>query len=568
MTARQLLLDIAEELVVDLFAGGGGASTGIERAIGRHVDIAVNHSPDAISMHEANHPQTEHFCCDVWEVDPVHVVRGRQVGLMHMSPDCTHHSQARGGQPRSAKIRSLPWVGRKWVGKLRKRSLGPRVVTLENVEQMLQWSPLIAKRCPKTGRVIRLDGTVAPKGERTPRDQQFLIPDPKRRGETWDKFIRVLRAMGGVAQWRKLVAANYGAKTSRERLFLVVRFDGAPIVWPEPTHAKNPKKGQRRWGAAADVIDFSIECPSIFTRERPLADATLRRIARGIRKYVLDSADPFIVALGHTGFGRDRTSSASEPLGTFVTKAEHCLVTPTLVQTGYGERAGQEPRALDLQAPLGTIMAEGVKHAIAAATLVQFRFDRDGLPVQGPIPTITAGGASRRPGGNNTLGLAVAFMAQHNTGNVGHDMRDAVSTIVGKGCTQGVVECTLSEENEEGALRVAAFLMRYYGQGGQDGDLRTPAATITTKDRLALVTVTIKGTPYVIVDIGLRMLQPHELYAAQGFPPDYIIDRGSDGRRFSKSAQVKMCGNSVSPPPMEALIRANYSDVREEAVAA
>ncbi|MCV2365565.1 DNA cytosine methyltransferase [Paucibacter sp. DJ1R-11] len=711
MLSQQFILPIAEKLIVDLFAGGGGASTGIERALGRHVDIAVNHNPDAISMHEANHPQTRHYLSDVWEVDPIEVVDGMPVGLLHLSPDCTHHSQARGGQPRSKKIRALAWVGHRWIGKLRKRGLGPDLATLENVEQMLQWSPLIAKRCTKTGRVIRLDGSVAPKGEHTPLEQQFLVPDPKRKGQTWAHFVEGLRRMGGQVQWRKIVAADHGAHTTRERLFMIARFDGLPIVWPTPTHAKTPAKGLKRWGSAAACIDFTTPCPSIFTRPRPLADATLKRIAKGVRKYVLDAAEPFVVATGHTGFAADRSNSANDPLSTVVSKAEHCLVAPTvmplthqggvrvndptdplrtitganrgelalaaptLVQTGYGERAGQEPRALDMQAPLGTVMAEGVKHAVvtpmliqaghgegkpdaprwshgtndiqgpmgtvtasgggqalAAATLVQFRFDHAGLPIDQPAPTITAGGASKRPGGNNTLGLATAlvvgvggragqteprsanepsftttgkadaamaavYLAQANDGprpSVGHSVERPASTITNSGSQQqlvaallshayssntcggegdptqpaktitaggqhhGLVECTLSPEDEAGALRVAAFLMRYYGEGGQHGDLVEPASTITTKDRLALVTVHIQGTPYVIVDIGLRMLQPAELYRAQGFPADYIIDRGHDGRRFSKSAQVKMCGNSVSPPPMEALIRANY----------
>jgi DNA (cytosine-5)-methyltransferase 1 len=672
MLSKQLILPIADKLIVDLFAGGGGVSTGIERALGRHVDIAVNHNPDAISMHEANHPQTRHYLSDVWEVDPIEVVDGMPVGLLHLSPDCTHHSQARGGQPRSKKIRALAWVAHRWIGKLRKRGLGPDLATLENVEQMLQWSPLIAKRCAKTGRVIRLDGSVAPKGERTPLEQQFLVPDPKRKGHTWGHFVEGLRRMGGQVQWRKIVAADYGAHTTRERLFMIARFDGLPIVWPTPTHAKKPAKGLKRWGSAAACIDFTTPCPSIFTRPRPLADATLKRIAKGVRKYVLDAAEPFIVATGHTGFAKDRTNSAADPLSTVVSKAEHCLVAPTvmplthqgavrvndptdplrtitganrgelalaaptLVQTGYGERPSQEPRALDLQAPLGTVMAEGVKHALAAATLVQFRFDHAGLPIDQPAPTITAGGTSKRPGGNNTLGLATAlvvgvggragqteprsanepsftttgkadaamaavYLAQANDGprpSVGHSVERPASTITNSGSQQqlvaallshaytsntcggdgdptqpaktitaggqhhGLVECTLSPEDEAGALRVAAFLMRYYGEGGQHGDLVEPASTITTKDRLALVTVHIQGTPYVIVDIGLRMLQPAELYRAQGFPADYIIDRGHDGRRFSKSAQVKMCGNSVSPPPMEALIRANYGQLQ------
>lgn len=685
MLSNQFILPIADKLTIDLFAGGGGASTAIERALGRHVDRSVNHNSDAVSMHEANHPQTRHYLSDIWEVDPIEVVDGMPVGLIHLSPDCTHHSQARGGQPRSKKIRALAWVAHRWVGKLRKRGLGPDLLTLENVEQMLQWSPLIAKRCAKTGRVVTLDlitcpvtgrqiNRVAAPGERTPLEQQFLVPDPKRKGKTWAHFVEGLRRMGGQVQWRKLVAADYGAHTTRERLFLVARFDGQPIVWPAPTHAKKPAKGQKRWGSAAACIDFSLECPSIFSRPRPLAEATLKRIAKGVRKYVLDAAEPFIVATGHTGFAKDRTNSTAHPLGTVVSKAEHCLVAPTvmplthqgavrvndptnplrtitganrgelalaaptLVQTGYGERPGQAPRALDLQAPLGTVMAEGVKHAVATPMLIQAghgegkpdapRWSHGTNDIQGPIGTVTASGGGQalasavlvgvggRAGqteprsanepsftttGKADAAMAAVYLAQANDGprpSVGHSVERPSSTITNSGSQQqlvaamlshayssntcggegdptqpaktitaggqhhGLVECTLSPEDEAGALRVAAFLMRYYGEGGQHGDLVDPASTITTKDRLALVTVHIQGTPYVIVDIGLRMLQPAELYRAQGFPADYIIDRGHDGRRFSKSAQVKMCGNSVSPPPMEALIRANYGQLQ------
>lgn len=632
MSARQFILPIAHKLIVDLFAGGGGASTGIERALGRHVDIAVNHNPDAISMHEANHPQARHFLSDVWEVDPIEVVDGMPVGLLHLSPDCTHHSQARGGQPRSKKIRALAWVAHRWIGKLRKRGLGPDLATLENVEQMLQWSPLIAKRCAKTGRVVRLDGTVAPKGERTPLEQQFLIPDPKRKGKTWEHFVAGLRRMGGQVQWRKIIAANHGANTTRERLFMVARFDGLPIVWPEPTHAKVPKKGQKRWGSAAECIDFTLDCPSIFTRQRPLADATLKRIAKGIKKYVLDAAEPFIVPLrgtspAHTSShsaqaplstvsaggthhglvaptvmplthqGSDRVNDITEPLRTVTgaNRGELAVVTPMLIQAGHGEGKPDAPRwshgTNDIQGPIGTITASGGGQALASAVLVGVG-GRAGQtePRSAAEPAYTTTGKA-------DAAIAAVFLAQANDGprpSIGHSVDRPTSSITASGSQQqlvsaflssyytddsdrcrdardpaatlttenrlGLVECTLSPEDEAGALRVAAFLMRYYGEGGQDNDLRDPAATITTKDRLALVTVHIKGTPYVIVDIGLRMLQPAELYRAQGFPRDYIIDRGHDGRKFTKSAQVKMCGNSVSPPPMEALIRANYSD--------
>ncbi|WP_163056948.1 DNA cytosine methyltransferase [Acidithiobacillus ferrooxidans] len=667
MLTPQLILGISEEIVVDLFAGGGGMSTAIEQAIGRHVDVAVNHNAEAVSMHQVNHPQTKHYIGDVWEVDPREATEGRAVGLVHLSSECTHHSQAAGGQPRNQSSRSLTWVGKRWAGQVM-----PRVITLENVKQILQWGPLIAKRDKATGRVLKLDGTVAEAGERVPLQEQYLIPDPKRTGKTWRAFVTQLRAMGYAVEWKILCAADFGAPTTRERLFMVARCDGEPIRWPEPTHTKIKTKGKKRWRSAAECIDWDIPCPSIFEREKPLADATLRRIARGLKKYVLDSADPFIVPIAHYN-GRDACNSVREPLrtvtaspkgGTFAVAAPvlaklrgdsvgtrmdepvptitsggnskrpagapHALgvISPVLVQTGYGEREGQAPRSLDLDAPLGTVVAGGIKHAVATAYLAQMnggfnttpghdvrrpastitntgsqqqvvmahlthlRGNCDARDVEDPLMTISAGGQhhgvvsaflSRQfgasvghgadaplgtitAGGGGKSALVSAFLATNTTGHTGVGMDEPIPTLT-TGQHQAQVECTLSPDDEAGALRVAAFLIRYYGEGGQWGDPRNPMATITTKDRLALVTVHIEGTPYVIVDIGLRMLQPRELYRAQGFPESYIIDHGHDGRKFSKSAQVRMCGNSVSPPPAAALIRANYADARGRMVA-
>ena len=303
MLTPQLILGISEEIVVDLFAGGGGMSTAIEQAIGRHVDVAVNHNAEAVSMHQVNHPQTRHYIGDVWEVDPREATEGRAVGLVHLSSECTHHSQAAGGQPRNQSSRSLTWVGKRWAGQAM-----PRVITLENVKQILQWGPLIAKRDKATGRVMKLDGTVAEAGERVPLQEQYLIPDPKRAGRTWRAFVTQLRAMGYDVEWKILCAADFGAPTTRERLFMLARCDGEPIRWPEPTHTKIKTKGKKRWRSAAECIDWEIPCPSIFEREKPLADATLRRIARGLKKYVLDSADPFIVPIAHYN-GRDARST-------------------------------------------------------------------------------------------------------------------------------------------------------------------------------------------------------------------------------------------------------------------
>lgn len=623
------------EIVVDLFAGGGGASEAIKQATGVDPHLAYNHDELAVGMHAANHPLTQHHREDIWHADPRLDVAGRPIGWFHASPDCTHFSQAKGGQPRSRKTRALSWVVLKWVGQLlRADSLhgtntAPRIISMENVWQILTWGPLVAKRCCKTGRVVTLDqvqavhpesgkpifrrgkpvmvNRVADKGERVPVERQALVPDKRYSGRTWQQFVAALRALGYVVEWRKLVASDYGAGTSRERLFLLGRRDGQAIVWPEPTHGVAP--GQKPRVTAADCLDFSIPCPSIFTRDRPLADATMRRIAKGVMRHVIASADPFIAPVTHQG--ADRVHSVHEPMRTITAAhrgemmlampelapfiAEHAnsshalgsmradeplrtvcagvkgghfsVVAPTLVQTGYGEREGQAPRALDLQQPLGTIVAGGVKHAVAAPHLVKFRGDSIGTPATEPVPTITSGAGAVRPAGAaHALGVATAFLEQANGGfyqGAGNDARDPVSTITASGSQQRLVSAglvELSPDQEAGALRVAAFLVKYYGSGIAVS-LHDPVDTVTTKDRLALVTVVIKGTPYLIVDIGLRMLKPHELFRAQGFPATYIIDRTADGTVLKITAQVRMCGNSVSPPPFYALIEANLDPV-------
>jgi DNA (cytosine-5)-methyltransferase 1 len=648
-----------DEIVVDFFCGGGGAGTGLEMGLGRAVNVAKNHSPQAISMHTVNHPGAVHYTTDVFDGDPDTECGGKAVGWFHMSPDCTHHSQAAGGQPRKREIRNLSWIGLKWAGKKK-----PRVISLENVKQILQWGPLIAKRCKATGRVVKLGGGVAAPGEVVPVHQQFLVPDPKRRGQTWATFVAELKHLGYDVEWQVLKACDFGAPTSRERLFMIARCDGEPIVWPAPTHAKHPVKGQQKWRTAAECIDWTIPSKSIFDRAKPLAPATLRRIAKGMKKFVIDAADPFIVPIANwsgesvqsahdplrtvtswprggsfamaspiiapaTHQGSDRINDPAAPLPTVTcaNRGELTLISPTLIQTGYGERAGQEPRVPGLDQPLGTVVAGGVKHALAAAHLVKFRFTDEGKALNEPLPTITSGGNYQRPAGAaHAMGISTVFMAQMNggfnttdaksiedpmttvtntgsqqqlvTANLVHlrgncDARDAADPLhtisaggthhglvtafmerqfgasvgqavdepaptitAGGGGKSSLVEFQLSPEVEAGALRVAAFLISYYGTENVSG-ANAPAPTITTKDRLGLVTVTIKGTPYVIVDICLRMLQPAELYKAQGFPADYIISHGADGKPFTKTQQVHMCGNSVSPPPMAALARAN-----------
>lgn len=629
----------AGEIVVDLFAGGGGASKALETALARAVDVAINHNPWAIGMHAANHPYTKHLCEDVWQADPVKEAAGRPVGWLHASPDCTHFSQAKGGQPRDRATRSLAWVIPKWAGSLKRAGKPPRIISMENVMQMLKWGPLVAKRDKATGRVVKLDGTVADKGERVPLQQQFLIPDKRREGQTWRQFIGVMRALGYVAEWRKLKACDFGAGTSRERLFAVFRCDGEPIQWPEPTHG--PGRAQP-YVTAADCIDWSIPCPSIFTRARPLADATMKRIARGVKRYVLDAAEPFIVHATHGGERRPHGASEPVPTITAANRGElmavsptlvecanasadgvaaadaplrtitawpkggsHAVAAPVLVQTGYGEREGQAPRALDIDKPLGVVVAGGTKHALASAALVKFRHDSEGAPVDAPLPTITSGaGAARPAGAAHAMGVMTAHLEQANGGfydgdgkaadeplstitssgtqqrlvatsmvtmrgdNVGAATDDPLRTISAGGEHHALMSCELSPEHEAGALRVAAFLTRYYGTGGQHGELDDPLATITTKDRLALVTVRVQGVPHVIVDIGLRMLQRHELFRAQGFPADYIIDRMACGTPLSGSRSVAMVGNSVSPPPLHAIAVANLDPADADRMAA
>jgi DNA (cytosine-5)-methyltransferase 1 len=533
MLTQQHPLMLDEDLVIDLFAGGGGASTGIEAAIGRPVDIAVNHNPEAIAMHEANHPQTRHFCESVWDVCPRTVTQGRPVALLHASPDCTHFSQAKGGQPRDRAIRSLSWVVHRWAGAVK-----PKVITLENVEQILSWSPLVAKRCPDTGRVMKTCGGIAEPGERVPVDQQYLVPCKRRKGRNWGHFVDGLRRMGYVVQWRKIIAADFGAPTTRERLFMVARCDGLPIVWPEPTHHRKPARGQRKWPAAASVMDWSIPCPSIFTRPKPLAEATLKRIARGVQKFVVESVDPFIVP-----------ASAAAPI---------------VITMGHGEGSGPTKRAgtgtRPITDPINTITASGGGVGVACAYLMQANggFNATvGRDMRDPVSTVTNTGSQQQ-----LVTAHLATLRHHSTGTAA----DApLSTIAAGGEHHALVQTTLAPADEASALRVAAFLVTYYG-AGQPVDLRDPMDTITTRDRLALVTVTVRGVPHVIVDIGLRMLSPRELYGAQGFPPNYIIDRMADGTPLTKKAQVRMVGNSVSPMPMRAIVAANYPFQAQQAI--
>jgi len=578
MIGNQFSLLTTDEIMVDLFAGGGGKSTAIEQALGRYVDIAVNHSDDALSMHEANHPQTRHLCADIFEVCPRQATEGRPVGHLHGSPDCTHFSQAIGGQPRSRAIRSLGWVMVRWAGQVL-----PRSISMENVRQMMQWGPLIAKRCKQTGRVVTLElvkcpasgrmiNRVAEPGERVPVQQQFLVPDPKHVGRTWRHFVHSLQRLGYTVEHRLLNAANYGAATTRERLFLFARRDGRPIVWPEPTHHEKPAKGQKGWRPAADHIDFSDLGQSIFTRKKPLADATLRRIARGMHKFVLNNPEPFIVEMANQSnpLGVRPTSNplgvrpTSEPLKTITATPKggsYAVAAPVMVQAAHGDgRPGGVQRWGDgvksAERPVNTITATGSGgQAVASAYLMQANggFNETvGRGMDEPATTITTTGSQQQ--------LVAAHLVTLRRKCFGREFDMPMAAITAGAEHHAVASYTLSQEHEDAALRVASFLISYYGTENCSSPGQ-PMPTATTRDRMALVTVWIKGEPWVIVDIRLRMLTPRELYGCQGFPADYIIDHGHDGRRFSKTAQVRMVGNSVSPPPATALIAANCWDL-------
>lgn len=540
------------EIVVDNFAGGGGASTGIEIAIGRSVDIAINHDPAAIAMHRANHPATEHYTEDVWKVDPVEACAGRPVALAWFSPDCKHHSKAKGGKPVSKKIRGLAWVAVKWA-----KAVHPRVIMLENVEEFQDWGRLDEKN----------------------------RPDPRYKGETFRRFVSQLEKLGYHVEYRLLRACDYGAPTIRKRLFLIARCDGRRIVWPEPTHAAPDSLEvavgiKKPWVPVADVLDFSLPCPSIFASSkeimeqygiravRPLSENTMRRIAKGIMKFVVNNPKPFIVSIAQTGFAGDgRQYGVSEPLRTVVSKAEHCVCVPVLM------RNNENAVGSDAREPIGTITTGG-HHMLIAPSIIQYHSEQDdgvrGQTVDKPIMTVDASNRygmvsafiSKFYGGGNTSpasdvgdplptvtavdhnAVCAAYITQFNNHCDGQAADDPLNTMTAR-------------SNHFGEVR--AFLVKYYGSGDNAVSCEKPAPTITVKDRMGLVTV--RGQDYKIVDIGLRMLTPRELFDAQGFPSDYIIDVDADGKSYPKSEQVARCGNAVCPPIPTALVRANLPEM-------
>ena len=513
-------------LIIDSFAGGGGASEGIRLALNNHPDIAINHDPMALAIHEVNHPDTEHYCQNIQHLHPLDVTKGRPVRLLWASPDCTHHSRAKGGKPRVQGIRDLPWAVVFWAQKVR-----PDVIILENVPEFVGWGPL-----DKEGQPIK-----------------------ERKGEDFRRFVNALRRKGYSVQWRELTACDYGAPTSRTRLFMIARCDGEPIVWPTPTHGSGP--GLKPYRTAAECIDWSIPCQSIFDRQKPLAENTCRRIARGIVKFVLENPEPFIVHLNHTAdyYQYFRGQRIDRPLNTITKSPGMALVAPSLLHNTTHHSPGSPEN------PLPTITT-GNHHYLIASHLSRQFGQGVGADVLEPVPTVTAGGMGKSA-------LVAAFMAQHNGGRTGREITAPLSTITHRGTQQQFVAASVTKfkGRSDGQLAdeplhtvqtkaqygaVAAFLTKYYGTNIGQGP-GEPIQTITSKHRFGLVTVNILGEPFVIVDIGMRMLQPRELFRAQGFSDDYIIDPVFGGKQLTKTAQVKACGNSVCPPVAEAVVRAN-----------
>ena len=539
------------EIIVDSFAGGGGASQGILEALGRSPDIAINHDREAIALHAANHPDSLHLAEDVWHVDPVEACAGRPVGLMWLSPDCKHFSKAKGGKPVSKKIRGLAWVAVRWA-----KAVRPRVIVLENVEEFQTWGPV---------------------------DRLTNIPHKERRGETFRSFCSKLRRLGYDVQHRELRACDYGAPTIRKRLFLIARCDGVAITWPTPTHGKNRPLP---WRTAAECIQWEIPCPSIFLTKdegraigvkRPLADATMRRIARGIKRFVIDSPTPFIVPMQHV----NRPTSVDEPLQTITTQGNKFnLVTPYIVPlTHHGENRGQR-----VDEPIATITgAHRGEQALIAPYLTQRYGEWGDHPARGslvssPVPTIV-------PTGNSTH-LVAAFMAKHYGGNetpgsqlglplstvttqdhnhlvTAHIQRDFGKSI---GAAMDGPVPTITGGGGGHASLVRAFLVQYYSGGSQAVSLFDPAPAVVSKDRIGIVKV--EGVDYAIADISMRMLAPRELYRAQGFPDSYRIEIEFNGKPLTKTAQVRMVGNSVCPPLAAAIVRENARDLAHTELAA
>ena len=522
-------INLSDEITVDGFCGGGGWSTGFEFAIGRPVDIGINHDKYAIAMHKKNHPFTEHYNENIFEVDPYKATKGRPVGWAHFSPDCTHFSRAKGGTPVKKSIRGLAWVVTKWAG-----TVHPRIISMENVPEFMSWGSLCARR-NKDGRIYRMDGTLAEKGTYVPYSEQQLVPNKKKQGKTFKRFINVMKSFGYKCEWKILTASDYGAPTIRKRLFIIFRNDGKSIIFPNPTHG-NPESEEVKsgkllpWHTAAECINWDLECPSIFERKKPLAENTLRRIAKGIQKFVIENPNPFIIQVNHGG-DNFRGQEVDKPMPTITAKHGFGVVAPTLIQY-HGEQSKNEVRGQILEKPLQTVDTAN-RYGLVTAFMSKYfggNYQGCGSSVDEPLHTITA---------VDHNALAAVHITQFNNHCIGQKVDEPLKTIT---CGEG----------HFGEVR--AFLIKYYsGESGQK--VNEPLHTIRTKDCFGLVT--IKGVDYAIVDIGLRMLTPRELYNAQGFPTDYEIETDCYGNKYPKTKQVARCGNSVPPPFATALARAN-----------
>jgi len=524
-----------DELIIDNFAGGGGASTGIELATGRPVDIAINHDEDAISMHMLNHPHTKHYCESVWDVDPREATKGKPVGIAWFSPDCKHFSKAKGGKPVNKEIRGLAWIAVKWAATVR-----PRVIILENVEEFKTWGPV------KDGQPIK-----------------------KQAGRTFRSFINALQKYGYTIDCRELRACDYGAPTIRKRFFLIARCDGKPIVWPKPTHG-DPKSDAvkigmlKPWRTAAEIIDWTLPYPSIFdTSEeifkkyglravRPLAESTLKRIAKGLQKFVIENPEPFIV-----DFKFDNAPKhGGEPLNTITSVNGYGVVTPSIIQLSQQGFSG-DGRQYPVDAPITTIVTKA-EHCLVAPTLIQYHGEQSGKEVRGQSldrPLMTADSANR-------YGLVMAFMSKYYSGGhqgSGNAVTEPLNTITAVDHNAIVASHLIKFKGQETAHPINEPMRTVTAGGVNFGEIRTFMVKYHGQDTLGIVN--INDEQYLIADIGLRMLTPRELFNAQGFPPDYAIETGLDGKPITKAAQVARCGNAVPPPFAEALIRANLPEM-------
>ena len=537
---------MTNELIIDNFAGGGGASTGIEMAVGRSVDIAINHDPNAIAMHRANHPNTKHYCENVWDVDPVEACGGNPVGLAWFSPDCTHFSRAKGGKPVDKNIRGLAWVTLRWAYMVR-----PRVIMLENVPEIRSWGPLGEDRKPIKERAGEtFDGFLLALSWGIPKEHPAFEEmcealKISRDSEMAEELSQGLRYN---IQYRILKSCDYGAPTTRERFYMIARSDGKDIMWPLPTHADKDSEEFKcgklpKYRAVAEVIDWSIPGKSIFERKKPLAENTLRRIARGIKKFVIDNPNPFIINEDGTAISPtimcnntgNVGAAVDTPLPTVTTGNRNYMIAPSLIQY-HSETSADEVRGQEVTKPLMTVDTSP-RYALSVAHIMKNYggyYNGAGSGADEPLDTVTAKD-------HNSLVTAHILTMRNNMD--GQPADEPLSTI----------SCSGAHHAE-----VQAFLVKYFSTGTAKS-VDEPIDTITTKDRFALVT--IHGEEYIITDIKMRMLTPRELFSAQGFPSEYIIDRDDKGASYSRAKQVARCGNAVTPPVPAALVRANLPEM-------